>query len=83
MCSLAEVLIKTINLKRLNISANQMDYKSTLSIAFGLTHTQSLEHLNVSGNPIGKVGMKMLLQAMNDNKETRFTINMKDISIDK
>jgi len=42
-----------------------------------------LENIDISGNPIGKLGMKMIMKAMNDNVNTKFTINLKDISADK
>jgi len=60
-----------------------MELKSALSIAHGLSHTQLLEAVDVSGNPIGKFGMRLLLQSMNNNVHTKFTINLKDISADK
>lgn len=60
-----------------------MELKSALSIAHGLSHTQLLESIDVSGNPVGKFGMRLLLQSMNNNVHTRFTVNLKDISADK
>ena len=80
---MSDVLIKTLSLKDLNIANNQMETKSALSIAHGLSHTQTLEHIDISGNPVGKYGLRLLLQSMSNNKDTRFQINMKDISADK
>jgi hypothetical protein len=45
--------------------------------------TASLKSLVVEGNPIGPVGLRFLIQAMNSNKHGKFTINMKEISADK
>lgn len=44
--------------------------------------TSSLKSLNVEGNPIGPSGMRFLIQAMNSNKNSEFTVNMKEISAD-
>ena len=60
-----------------------MEVKSALCIAHGLTYPQTLESLDISGNPIGKFGMRMLLQSMSSNTQTKFKINLKDISADK
>jgi Ran GTPase-activating protein (RanGAP) involved in mRNA processing and transport len=57
-----------------------MELRSTVSIAHGLKHTDSLRSLDVSGNPIGQQGMRLLMQAMSFNKNTQYTVNMKDIS---
>jgi hypothetical protein len=46
-----------------------MEQKSALSIAHGLSHTVCLKSIDVSGNPIGKVGMRQLLQSMNNNQD--------------
>jgi len=70
ICLMSDVLIKTLSLKDLNISNNQMETKSVVSIAHGLSHTQTLEHIDISGNPIGKYGLRLLLQSMSNNKDT-------------
>lgn len=67
ICILSDVLIKTHSLKTLNISHNEMERKSALSIAHGLSHTLVLQSIDVSGNPIGQFGMRLLLQSMNNN----------------
>ena len=61
ICILSDVLIKSHSLKILNISNNMMAGNAALSIAHGLSHTEMLESIDVSGNPIGKAGMKMML----------------------
>jgi len=83
ICILTDLLMKSHSLKDLNISNNSMGGNAALSIAHGLTHTQQLESIDISGNPIGKLGMKMIMQSMNSNVHTKFTINLKDISADK
>lgn len=59
-----------------------MEEKSALSIAHGLRHTQTLKSIDVSGNPIGHHGMRLLMQSMSHNALAQYTINMKDISAD-
>lgn len=60
-----------------------MEVKSALCIAHGLTYTQCLDFIDVQGNPIGKLGMRLFLQAMSSNQSCKFKINMQDISADK
>lgn len=60
-----------------------MDDKSALSIAHGLNHTQTLKSINIEGNPIGKGGMRLMIQSMSTNTHTKFTLNMANISADK
>lgn len=60
-----------------------MEVNAALAIAHGLTHTQTLDNIDISSNPIGKLGMKMIMEAMNNNQHTKFTIDLKDISADK
>lgn len=45
--------------------------------------TSSLKSIIVEGNPIGPTGLRFLIQAMNSNKNGKFTVNMKEISADK
>ena len=61
ICILSDVLIKTHSLKILNISNNMMEANAALSIAHGLSHTEQLESIDLSGNPIGKLGMRMIM----------------------
>ena len=77
------MLEKAHSLKNLNISENNMDVKSALCIAHGLQYTQCLDFIDVKGNPIGKLGMRLFLHAMSSNQNTKFKINMQDISADK
>jgi hypothetical protein len=57
-----------------------MEAKSAMSIAHGLRHTHALTNCNVSGNPIGQGGMRLIMMAMNQNEGASFEVNMKDIS---
>jgi len=68
----SDILIKTLSIKHLNISNNQMETKSAMSVAHGLSNAQTLEYIDLSGNPIGKFGMRLILQSMSNNKETKF-----------
>ena len=77
------MLIKASCLEHLNIANNEMEMKSALCIAHGLSHTQTLKYIDVQSNPIGKFGMRQLLQSINFNQYTKFKINLKDISADK
>ena len=58
ICVLSEVLIKANVLEYLNIARNEMDQQAALCIAQGLSHTCTLKHIDVHGNPIGKFGMR-------------------------
>jgi hypothetical protein len=60
-----------------------MEVKSALCIAHGLTHTATLKFIDLHSNPIGKFGMRQILQSVNNNQNTKFKVNMKDISADK
>jgi len=44
-----------------------MEEKSAMSISHGLKHTSTLKNIDVSGNPIGTKGMRLLMQAMSFN----------------
>lgn len=83
ICNLSDVLIKSHSLEILNIANNSMDDKSALSIANGLTHTQTLKSINLEGNPIGKAGMRLMLASLSNNTHTKFALNMANISADK
>lgn len=48
-----------------------------------MKYAQSLQNLNVEGNPIGPAGMRLLITAMSSNTQTSFKVNMKEISADK
>ena len=45
--------------------------------------SSSLKNLVVDGNPIGPVGLRFLIQAMNQNDKSSFKVHMKEISADK
>jgi hypothetical protein len=47
-----------------DISFIFVDQKSIICLADGLKYAQSLQHLNVEGNPIGPAGMRLLISAM-------------------
>jgi len=64
----------------INIANNEMELKSALSISHGLKHTQTLKEIDVSGNPIGQFGMRLMMQAMSLNTNTNFKVNMKNIA---
>ena len=57
-----------------------MEPRSALGIAHGLNHTQFLKSIDVSGNPIGKYGMRLMLQSISRNQNTNFKVNLKNIS---
>ena len=67
ICLLGDVLIKSPQLEHLDISNNEMELKSALCIAHGLTHTQTLKYIDVHSNPIGKFGMRQLITSINNN----------------
>ena len=71
------------DLTSLNISHNEMELKSALSISHGLRHTITLKEVDVSGNPIGQFGMRLFMQAMSQNTNVDFKVNMKSISAEQ
>lgn len=38
-----------------------MEEKSAVSISHGLKHTGTLKNIDVSGNPIGPLGMRLMM----------------------
>ena len=80
---LSEFLQTAKFLEYVDISYNCVDQKSIFCLAHGLKYAQSLQHLNVEGNPIGPAGMRLLISAMSQNTQTSFKVNMKEISADK
>lgn len=68
-CALGDVLINS-TVKDLNVSNNLMEEKSAVSIAHGLKHSNTIKSIDVSGNPIGTTGMRLIMQAMSYNSNT-------------
>lgn len=61
---LSEFLQNAKFIENVDISYNCVDQKSIFCLAHGLKYAQSLQHLNVEGNPIGPAGMRLLISAM-------------------
>lgn len=83
ICKMADVLTGSKTIELIDLSFNFIEQKSIFCIAHGLKFTASLKNINVEGNPIGPVGMRFLIQAMNTNKHSEFKVNMKEISADR
>lgn len=79
VCVLGDVLINS-TIREISIANNLMEEQSALSIAHGLKHTSTLKSIDISGNPIGPHGMRLLMQSMSFNTIAQFSINMKDIA---
>ena len=61
---LSEFLQTAKFVEYVDISYNCVDQKSIFCLAHGLKYAQSLQHLNVEGNPIGPAGMRLLISTM-------------------
>ena len=48
-------------------------------ISNGIKLNKSLKFIEVEGNPLGQIGIRMLIQAINSNEETEIGINKKGI----
>ena len=80
---MSDILSKSKTLEVIDLSFNNIDQKTIFCIAHGLKHTQSLKTFAVEGNPIGAVGLRYVLQAMNQNQHGVFKMNLKEISADR
>jgi Ran GTPase-activating protein (RanGAP) involved in mRNA processing and transport len=83
ICKMADLLTTSKTLEYLDLSFNFIEQKSIFCISHGLKFTSSLKNIIVEGNPIGPVGLRFLIQAMNLNNLGTFNINMKEIEVDK
>jgi hypothetical protein len=57
---------------------NGVDAKSIFCLAEALTINQSLKDLLLESNPLGKLGVALLMKAETKNMENSFTINIKN-----
>jgi Ran GTPase-activating protein (RanGAP) involved in mRNA processing and transport len=83
VCHLADLLVNAATLKRLNVAHNNVDSKGALALGFGLSKSKTIKWLDVGGNPIGKGGMRFLMQALSENSDCKFQVEMKNISADQ
>jgi len=77
ICILANLLITSVNLKVLDIGHNGIEGKTIYCLSEALVINKSLEHLSMDGNPLGKVGLALLMQARTRNTEQAFSISIK------
>ena len=73
---LADFLIESKMLERLDISNNLINPQSANCIASGLAKSGSIEFVNIEGNPKGAEGRQSLMQARNLNHDMNFVISM-------
>ena len=64
---LSEFIIKSHHLQLLDISNNGIDVKSIYCLSVALQYNKSLKTVVVEGNPIGAVGLGLLMKAKNKN----------------
>lgn len=79
ICVLGDVMINSF-LETLDISNNQMQASSAISIAHGVRFSSSLTSIDISGNPIGQSGMRLFMNAINENVNGNVEVKMKDIN---
>ena len=77
ICVLTNLLITSKKLKVLNIAHNGIEGKSIYCLTEALVLNQSLDHLSMDGNPLGKVGLNLLMKARTRNTDQNFSISIK------
>lgn len=56
---------------------NGIQGRSVYCLSEGLTMSKSLSHISFEGNPLGKVGLAMLMKAKSKNTQSAFTVDIK------
>lgn len=78
VCLLTSLLIGSNYIQHLDVSYNQVDAQSLYCLCFALSMSQSISYVSVEANPIGLVGIRLLMNANNTNPHTEFKINSKN-----
>jgi len=71
------LLITSTQLKVLNIGYNGIEGKSIYCLTEALVLNKSLEFLSIDGNPLGKIGLGLLMKARTRNTEQDFQISIR------
>ena len=75
----ADALLENQTLQELDLSHNVIEAKSAFCLAFGLRLNTSLRTLRLEGNPIGSLGVRYLIKAMNENRSGKLKeLNVSD-----
>ena len=77
MCILSELLINSKFIEELDLGYNGITQPSIFCLAHGLTMSRSIVNLSLEGNPLGGVGIKLLMKAKSENTDQDFNLNLK------
>ena len=77
VCILAEMLVNSNFLEDLDLSYNGINQPSVFCLSHGLTLSKSINKLSLEGNPLGSMGIKLLMKAKNDNTDQDFHLNLR------
>lgn len=75
--SLPRMLMKTKHLTTLDLSFNSIDSDTCVAIAYGLTKCKTLQHLNLSNNPIADGICSIMNVATKINLKILYVVNCK------
>jgi hypothetical protein len=64
---LANLIIKSASLKSLDIGYNGIEGKSIYCLSSALAINKGIEYISMEGNPLGKVGLGLLMKAKSIN----------------
>ena len=71
------MLINSNFLEVLDLSYNGINQPSVFCLSHGLALSKSINNLSLEGNPLGGMGIKLLMKAKNENTEQDFYLNLK------
>lgn len=77
ICVLTSLLIRTKTLEYLDLANNFIAGKSAYCLAEGLIMNKSLKYVSFEANPLGKIGLSLVMRAKTRNVETNFDLNIK------
>ena len=69
VCLLREMLIDSKFLEELYLGFNGINQPSVFCLAQGLTLSKSIVNISFEGNPLGGIGIQLLMKAKTDNAE--------------
>ena len=74
---LTSLLIRTKTLSFLDLGHNFISGKSVYCLSEGILINKSLKYLSLEANPLGKIGLSLIMRAKTKNTEASFDLNIK------
>lgn len=74
---LTDLLIKSTFIENLDLGYNGIQGRSVYCLSEGIILNKSLKYLSLEGNPLGKVGLSLLMKAKTKNIAANFALNIK------